>query len=114
MNDELPIRSSMKKQPKQTGEEVKTPAPAPPRPTEIPYSEASVSERYDDVYQIVVPDEVAHVRWRDGAYEFECRNRVTMRVQVLTPGIVRLRYSPDGIFEPDFSYAVSPDFCPKR
>lgn len=82
----------------------------PPAPSVVPFSQADVSTRYDDVYEWVVPDEVADVRWRDGAYEFTCRNRVTLRVQVLTPGIVRLRYSPDGHFGPDFSYARSPDF----
>lgn len=90
------------------------PAVEPPRPAEISFAEASVSERHDDVYQVVVPDEVAHVRWRNGAYEFECCNRVSLRVQVLTPGIVRLRYSPDGAFGSDFSYAVSPDFLPEK
>ena len=83
-------------------------------PTEISFADASVSKRYDDVYQIVVPDEVATVRWRDGAYEFVCRNRVTLRVQVLTAGIIRLRYAPDGLFAPDFSYAVAPGFLPEK
>ena len=89
-------------------------APTPPQPTQIPFAEASVSLRYEDVYQIVVPDEVARVRWREGAYEFECQNGVTLRIQMLTPGIVRLRYAPDGVFAPDFSYAIAPDFAPEK
>ena len=84
--------------------------PAEPEPREIAFSEADVSHRYEDVYEIVSPDEVETVRWRDGAYEFVCRNRVTLRVQVSASGIVRLRYSPDGLFLPDFSYALDPDF----
>ena len=87
-----------------------TPAP----PSEISFSEADVSTRYDDVYQIVTPDEIATVRWRDGAYEFVCRNAVSLRVQVLASGIIRLRYAPDGAFAPDFSYAVDPAFQPEK
>lgn len=87
---------------------------APPPPTEIDISQASVSLRYDDVYQQVAPDEVAEVLWKDGAYQFNCHNRVALRVQVVTPGIIRLRYSPDGVFERDFSYAVDPGFRPPK
>lgn len=86
--------------------------PAPP--SEIAYSDADISTRYEDVYEWVVPDEVSNVRWRDGAYEFICQNGVTLRVQVITAGIVRLRYSPDGQFGRDFSYAVDPDFQPEK
>ncbi len=110
-------RTTIMQQKKRTPAPAPAPAPALPEvaeivipPREIPFSEASVSLRYEDVYQVVTPDVVARVRWRDGAYEFECENGVTMRVQVLTPGIIRLRYAPEGWFEPDFSYAVSPDF----
>ena len=85
-----------------------------PRPATIDWADASVSERYEDVYQHIVPDEIVNVRWRDEAYEFICKNSVTLRVQVLTGGIIRLRYSPDGTFAPDFSYAISPEFLPGK
>lgn len=88
--------------------ELTEPALAPP--AEIAFAEADVSTRYDDVYEIITPDEVSNVRWRDGAYEFVCRNGVTLRIQVLTSGIIRLLYSPDGHFNRDFSYAIAPDF----
>lgn len=86
-------------------------------PTEIAYADADVSTRYDDVYETVSPDEVASVRWRNHAYEFVCKNRVTLRVSILESGIVRLRYSPNGFQdgEPrDFSYAVDPAFKPEK
>jgi len=79
-------------------------------PTNIAFGEADVSKRYDDVYQVIKPDEVSTVRWQDGAYEFVCQNGVALRIQVVMPGIIRLRYVPDGHFAPDFSYAVSPRF----
>lgn len=94
--------------------EIKKPAEQPPvtepePPKEIAFSEADVSTRYDDVYETIAPDEVVTVRWKDNAYEFVCRNGVCLRVQVAAAGIVRLRYSPDGLFQPDFSYALNPD-----
>ncbi len=79
-------------------------------PKEIDFSEASVSLRYEDVFQWTRPNEVMDVRWRDGAYEFVCFNGVMLRVSVLAAGIFRLRYAPDGVFAPDFSYAIDPAF----
>lgn len=86
-------------------------APIPPQPPkEIAFSEADVSTRYADVYEVVVPDEVTNVKWQNGSYEFVCQNGVTLRIAVVAPGIIRLRYSPDGHFQTDHSYAISPDF----
>ncbi|MBK9336854.1 MAG: glycoside hydrolase family 31 protein [Lewinellaceae bacterium] len=92
--------------------EIKEPAATTPEqepPSEIAFTEADVSTRYDDVYEIITPDEVSTVRWKDGAYEFVCQNGVCLRVQVAAPGTVRLRYSPDGYFHPDHSYALDPN-----
>ena len=88
--------------------------PAIVKATLVAFADADISTRYNDVYQDVAPDEVADVRWRDGAYEFICKNHVTLRVQVLTPGIIRLRYTPDGTFPPDFSYGLDPAFQPEK
>jgi alpha-glucosidase len=79
-------------------------------PKEISFDQADVSRRYDDVYQIITPDEIQSVRWKDGSYEFVCGNGVCLRVQVITPGIIRFRYSPEARFAADQSYAISPDF----
>ncbi len=95
-------------------QEVPAGPPETPPPAEIAFSEADVSTRYEDVYEYIVPDEASGVRWRDGAYEFVCQNGVTLRIQVVMPGIIRLRYSPDGLFQPDFSYALPPGFAPEK
>ena len=84
--------------------------PSPTPPSEIDFAEASVSLRYEDVFQWTRPNEVSDVRWREGAYEFVCFNGVTLRVSVLAAGIFRLHYSPDGLFQSDFSYALDPAF----
>lgn len=84
------------------------------KPSEISFAEASVSERYDDVFQTITPSAIAIIRWREGAYEFVCTNGVSLRIQVPASGIVRLRYAPDGNFGPDFSYALDPAFEPEK
>lgn len=81
-----------------------------PRPASISFDLASVSERYDDVYEDLFPNTIQAVRWRDGAYEFVCENNISLRVQVVSPGIIRLRYAADGVFSSDFSYALDPEF----
>ncbi len=86
----------------------------PVRPTEIDYAHADVSERYDDIYQTFSPDEVVDATWQDGAYQFNCKNGLALRVQIISGGIIRLRYSPDGHFSKDFSYATDPDFRPEK
>lgn len=106
-NAQRPANKPESKEPKKTGGP-KT--PAPPAPDVVPFGQVDVSLRHDDVFQTIAPDEVADVRWHNGAYVFTCRNRVCLRIQVLASGIVRFRYSPDGQFGPDFSYAVAPDF----
>jgi alpha-glucosidase len=84
--------------------------PPNPQPSSIPFSETNLSLRYDDVFQDLAPDQLRTVRWRTNAYEFECENGITLRVQVLTHHIIRFRYSLDGRWERDLSYAISPDF----
>ncbi|MCS7035331.1 MAG: glycoside hydrolase family 31 protein [Saprospiraceae bacterium] len=84
----------------------KKPAKTPSPPNVVPLSEADIRLRYEDVYEEMRPDEVVAVRWKEGAYEFACRNGFCLRVQVIAPDTIRLRYSPDGVFQPDFSYAL--------
>ena len=97
----------MEKKPKLS---IVSPPPVRVKANLVAFEDADISTRYNDVYQDITPDEVANVRWRDGAYEFVCKNHVTLRVQILTTGMIRFRYAPDGVFAPDFSYAIDPDF----
>lgn len=84
------------------------------KPREIAFAEADVSSRYEDVYEVITPGETIGVQWRNGAYEFTCNNRVSLRIQVVDAGIIRLRYSPDGRFGPAHSYAIDPTFDPGK
>ncbi|MCS6928644.1 MAG: glycoside hydrolase family 31 protein [Saprospiraceae bacterium] len=81
-------------------------ADAPSRPNIVSINEADPHVRYDDVFEEMSPDEVVAVRWREGAYEFACRNGFCLRVQVWSPRVLRLRYSPDGVFQPGPFYAL--------
>jgi alpha-glucosidase len=90
------------------------PTPEAPDPPSVPFSERNISKRYDDMFEWIAPDELRSVRWTNGAYQFTAANGVALRVQVLTGHIVRLRYAPDGQWERDFSYAISPDFKPEK
>ena len=42
--------------------------------------------------------------------ECVCENDLTLRVHVITPHILRLRYAVEGRFENDFSYGIDPKF----
>ncbi|TNE61233.1 MAG: DUF4968 domain-containing protein [Bacteroidetes bacterium] len=84
------------------------------QPKVIALREADVSQRYEDVFETIAPDEITSVGWQNGAYEFVCQNGVRLRLQVIASGIVRLRYSPDGIFQPDHSYGLRPDLSPEK
>ncbi|MDB6079811.1 MAG: hypothetical protein JWO82_3558, partial [Akkermansiaceae bacterium] len=46
----------------------------------------------------------------DGVFEFLTDNGVLLRLSLVAAGIVRFRFSPEGRFEDDFSYAIDPAF----
>jgi alpha-glucosidase len=79
-------------------------------PTSVAFADTNISKRYDDVYEWKRPDDITNVRWTAGAYQFNCANGVALRVQILSPHIIRFRYTAEGIWERDFSYAINPDF----
>lgn len=89
-------------------------APEPLRPDTISFEETDISERYNDVYELRTPNGVTHLRWVDGAYEFVCQNTVALRIYFLSKHILRFRYTPERMWERDFSYAISPDFQPEK
>jgi len=61
-----------------------------------------------------VPGTVRTVeRPRPGVIELLTDNLVLLRVQVVESGIIRFRFSPEGRFEDDFSYAIDPGYQPE-
>lgn len=54
------------------------------------------------------------IRWKNGAYEFVCQNGCALRISALEAGVIRMRYSPDGRFERDLSYAIDPAYQTPR
>ncbi|MGB0524948.1 MAG: glycoside hydrolase family 31 protein [Flammeovirgaceae bacterium] len=43
------------------------------------------------------------------SFHFHCDNRTALYVHVITDEIIRFRYTPDGVFQDDFSYAIVED-----
>lgn len=90
------------------------PAVVPEPPRSIAFQDRDLSKRYEDVYEWRFPDEIVAVKWRSGAYEFICESGVALRIQIVRHDIIRVRYSPDGDWDVDFSYAINPEFEPSK
>lgn len=66
------------------------------------------SERYDDVVTQYSPNHLSTViQVGENGYEFHAENGIALRVQFVQEGIIRFRYALKGVFEADFSYAVT-------
>lgn len=59
------------------------------------------------------PTFVKDVKRQERKFLFECTDEA-LQLEVLSDNVFRLRFSPDGIFERDFSYAIKPDFAPEN
>ncbi|WP_146894531.1 glycoside hydrolase family 31 protein [Adhaeribacter aerolatus] len=69
----------------------------------------SLTNRREELF----PGKIIEHKQEENKFYFSSANEVTLLVQVLTSRIIRFRYSPDGYFPPDFSYAIDPDFKPE-
>lgn len=51
-------------------------------------------------------------KWKreDQIFWFYCDKGVSMQLSILSPSIVRIRFSTERFFYPDFSYAIDPEF----
>src|SRR5690606_9590878 len=50
----------------------------------------------------------------EGVVELVTDNQVLLRIHIIENGLVRFRFSPEGRFESDFSYALDPEFTPSK
>ncbi len=76
---------------------------------------ADPSERYDDVFQNHIPDLIASSSQLDAnLFSFQSENKIVLKVAVLTDTLIRFRYSINGDFQPDFSYAIDDNFSPSN
>lgn len=71
------------------------------------------SDRIPDVITRYRPDLVIEAHQTNNQFKFVCANDVTLIITAVTERIFRCRYSYDGEFMPDFSYALNPDFNPE-
>ena len=81
-----------------------------PVPEEVHISEVTVSERYNDIYKEYRPDVIVNFSLDKGLFFFQTQNNIVLKIEVLSPRIFRFRYSVNGIFERDFSYAIDDKF----
>ncbi|MBK8492032.1 MAG: DUF4968 domain-containing protein [Saprospirales bacterium] len=70
----------------------------------------TVNDRERDAHYDTAPSEVTRVARQDHVFFFYCATGVCLEVNWVSDQIVRFRYSWNGTFEPEFSYAVDPHF----
>jgi alpha-glucosidase len=64
-------------------------------------------ETNEILHQEMFPGAVLKVNKSEKQFEFICDNNVALRILIISDHIIRLRYSTDGRFDEDFSYAVN-------
>ncbi len=55
------------------------------------------------------PTQVVEYRKDSDKYYFTSQNGVILEITILRNSALRVRYATDHVFEPDFSYAISPN-----
>ncbi|MFT5617407.1 MAG: alpha-glucosidase [Arenicella sp.] len=56
------------------------------------------------------PGKTVSHKQEDNLITFRCDNQTALQLYVLSDEIIRFRYSPDGVFRKDFSYAIDDKF----
>jgi len=58
----------------------------------------------------IFPGAIISSKWQDGRLEAISNNGVVIRIEPITPHIIRVRYGTERYYEEDFSYALDPKF----
>ncbi len=75
----------------------------------IPLKEVVGHDRYDDVYEEfggTDPHVVSKVEPSGNAWIIYCHNQTALKIEALSDRVIRFRYSLNGKFDDDYSYAV--------
>ena len=79
--------------------------------TIIHIDKADPSKRYDDVYQNFIPNQInSAIQLESNVYIFRCKNKIALKVSLLTDSMIRFQYTINGEFQKDFSYAIDDQF----
>ena len=71
-------------------------------------------ERYRDIFQDHFPNKIIGLESDKGnVFKFNCANRISLQISVLSEKIFRFRYALKGKFQPDFSYAIDEKYVPE-
>jgi alpha-glucosidase len=79
-------------------------------PAEINIKDAVGFDRFEDVFEEFVPNQVVKIVPKKNQWTFYCNNSIVLRVEVLTERIVRFRYTYTRHFQKDVSYGLDPAF----
>jgi alpha-glucosidase len=79
-------------------------------PAEINIKDAVGFDRFEDVFEEFVPNQVVKIVPKKNQWTFYCHNSIVLRVEVLTERIVRFRYTYTRHFQNDVSYGLDPTF----
>lgn len=60
-----------------------------------------------------IPGKAIKHQVNGNTFYFQCDNKTALQVHVITDDVIRFRYSPDGVFGADFSYAIVEDLVEK-
>ena len=72
----------------------------------------TVNDRESDAHYDIAPDQVQRLDQQGNRFYFNCANGICLEMVWLGERMLRIRYSVDGTFEPDFSYALDPGYEP--
>lgn len=67
-------------------------------------------KRYPDVYFKHKPDELSTIKAKKRHFILTAQNGLQLWISIYSDTIIRIRYAIDGEFEPEFPYALDPDF----
>ncbi|MBR9920569.1 MAG: DUF4968 domain-containing protein [Bacteroidetes bacterium] len=85
----------------------------PKTKTLVRFDKVDVSSRFDDVYEVIRPDEMSHFQKVGTTFHIASANGVELRIDVHSDAVFRIRYKARGEWQPDFSYAIDPGYSPK-
>lgn len=71
-------------------------------------------DRYPDVYFTYIPNALSAVTSKKRQFIFTTENGLKLWLKVYDDTIIRIRYAIDGHFEPEFPYALDPNFKAKK
>ncbi len=81
-----------------------------PKESVISISAGDITKRHDDVFIEHLPGKIIGHQVAEKKYFFQSNSKVALMIELAGEGIFKIRYANDGIFTPNFSYAIDPNY----